>query len=289
MTRSSYIFANLLKTVGYPFARHRLKHAAKELQLLREAEIILGFYAWENLQDLPNLEEDADAIQDIFIQKEKIYNEIHSWQTRVANANNSAPPEKKAASNELQRLTAQQSNISNRLETIISKSSGILQEAKKVKNNFDKKNSQLKILKDNNEDEQTIHTAEEELSLIKSHFTQLKTDQQKNEQTRSLYLKKIEDIKNKIQALSEPSNSNPEPDKKYTIGQAKQKIANLQQQAANIEKSLTNNYSQIGKKVSINYYSDKNYRLALQGKSYLIKVMAALRRSIAYNHEIAGR
>lgn len=289
MTPTGYLFANFLKMIGFPFTQHRLHNAASELQLLRESEMILGFYVWENAENLEQFKSESAIIKELYKKKEIIAEEVSSWKDRVAKASHSSGKPKKLQKSSRQQLIAQHHNIAARADSIINKSELIISEAKEVRIAFNKKTAVIQEMTSRADPSHLIKEEQENLNRLKQQFNQLKAARQKNDQTLTVYSQKLAELEAQIQAATEEMEQTNAPDPYHTIGQANQRIAALQLQIGNLDSELNDHYVQIGKQISKDYFTDRQCRSAVKNKAHLIKVMAALRKSIEYNHHIAGR
>jgi len=289
MTPTGYLLAKSLKTIGFPFTQHRLQHAASELQLLRESEMILGFYTWEKVKNLEQFEQESAAIKTLINQKEQISAELTSWKSRVDKVSDSSNKPKNLQKGGRQQLIAQHHNIASRADSIISKSELIINEAKEVRHAFNKKTVTIQEMTSRDDPAYLIENEKETLAKLKQKFNQLKAARQKNDQSLAVYSQKLESLEAQIHAATENPAPNNTTNDYQTIGQANQKIAALQLQDSNIDTELKELYSSLGKQISKDYFIDSQCKKAVKNKASLIKIMAALRRSIEYNHHIAGR
>jgi hypothetical protein len=73
-----------------------------------------------------------------------------------------------------------------------------------------------------------------------------------------------------------------------TIGEGNKEISGLRAESALIDTQMRQLYAEIGRYVSRNVHQNSACAAAASSHQNLVEVMRALRRSVAYNHRLAG-
>lgn len=289
MTRSSYLLAQCFKAIGFPFTQRRLTNAAGELQLLRESEMILGYYVWEHTDNLDVVSTEYSTIRMMMEEREMLNKDITQLKDRVAKASHSDQKPKDLKKSNRQQLIAQHNNIAARADSIVAKNEQVTEEARKVRQEYNKLNDKIKEMKTKEEPAHRYKEEEDQLNDLKHQFEALKQSRQRNDQTLVVYTRKLEELEEQIHQVTDAQESDEVTEQYLSIGQANRKISNMQSQIGIIDYKLNELYASIGHKLTRQHAQDPLCRKAIKSKSKLVKIMKALRKSIDYNHRIAGR
>jgi len=288
MTNRQFIIANFLKKIGIQRKQRRLQDAATELQLLKEAEEILGRNVWTQVKNLEHykvnyweinklLQERTEFTEKITEIKNKLENIKQNQETRFKEANNTDI--------NIDEMHEKQQLVVNKIK---SEQEDISNVAANIKRSYDGAISKLKALGSDSSNEAEIEAEKKKIEQLKNRFTALK-DKKANSDKK---LAKQSAILNKISDSLQNSKSTYKDnavDNYEVMGKANQAISAYRAKIGLLDNKIIEHYNQIGKNISKECFSDNDCKKAVKGKYNLCKIMRSLRQSIDFNHTLADR
>mgnify|MGYP000206335314 CR=1 FL=1 len=288
MTNRQFFFANLFKKVGLLRKQKRLQDAATELQLLKEAEEILGRHVWTKVKDLEHYKvnywginkllnersEFVDKIQEI---KARIENIKHNQETRFKEVNN--PEHNIEGAYEKQKLV---------VDKIKSEQQDISDVAANIKRSYDGAGAKLEAISSGDENHPDIAAEKAKITQLKKKFTDLKekkifSDKKLAKQT-AILMKISDSLQNSKNTYKDNAVGNYE-----VMGKANKALSVYRSKIGLLDNKIIAHYNEIGRNISKECFSSDECRRAVKGKFNLCKIMKALRQSIDYNHTLADR
>ena len=289
MTSQQFFFANILKKLGIQRKQKRLQAAATELQLLREAEEILGRSVWTKVKELEHYKVNYWEINNLLHERAELTKNISEIKTKIENIKQ----------NQENRFRAK-STPDHDIETNYQKQKDLVDELKKeqinisdiaanIKRSYDGSAAKLEALNL----EKNINQAEIDKEKIKinqlkdkfSHLKEKKADSDRKLAKQTAILSKItESFELSKRTYKDTAAGNYE-----IMGKANKAISAYRSKIGLLDNKIIDHYNEIGKHISKECFTDKECRKAVKGKFNLCKVMQALRQSIDFNHTLADR
>ncbi len=289
MTKRQFIFAKFLKKFGFLNKQKRLNDAATELQLLREAEDILGRSVWQNTEQLDLYKVNYWNIKNLLKQRAEISDKIQEVKDKVESIKQNKKTRFEGKSNvgdlNLEDMLAKQTVRVKEIET---QQHDISRVANNIRRLYDGTILKLQTLIDNHADAEEINVEELNIARLKEKFSNLKeskiTCDGELSKQRAI-LKKISDsIYSNRTSYKDDATNNYE-----IMGKANKAISHYRSQLGLLDGKIMEHYDEIGKNISKDYFIDSECREAACTKEPLIKLMKALRQSIQFNYELADR
>ncbi len=263
--------------------------AASETHLLRDAELHLGLALWEKCEKLEDLSVEYWNIR-------KINREIDAMQERLdaCKAKHDAAHEERShilfsSANADPELSEQRDRLIRELDELAARRDKTIFEARRIRRVFDGLKTKLQVLMETGSDaaEDEIRDCKQQMREIKARFESLKSE-------RAAVGNELDEKDARLQELeAEISDANrvrrEGASKAFQlVGEYNQEVANLSAEMGLLQNRKCEMCAEIGRYLSRNYGSIPECTAICKQHRGLIDIMAALRRSIAYNHRIAG-
>lgn len=289
MTKRQFLIANLLKKIGFLNKQKRLNNAATELQLLREAEDILGRSIWRNTEHLDLYKINYWNIKKLLKQRAEISDKIQEVKDKIDSIkqNKKSKFEGKLSVGDIS-LEEMLHKQTIRVKDLEAQQGDISRIASNIRRLYDGTVLKLQTLIENDADTEEIMVEELNIEKLKEKFTALKDSKSSCDEElakQRAILKKINDsiYSNRVSYKEEATNN-------YEImGKANKAISHYRSQLGLLDGKIMEHYDEIGKNISKDFFVDKDCREAAKSKEPLIKLMRALRQSIQYNYQLADR
>jgi len=288
MTPTQYFIARIALAFGIQRRNIRMADAATESHLLRDAELHLGHALWEKCEHIEELsveywnvrkltKEIATKAERLAVFQEKL-NAAHEERAQSLLAATGVDPE----------ISEQRVKLIHELDVLATRRDEIIAKARRVRRTFDGLKAKLEVLLESGEEhnEKTIHNCRLRIREIKEEFDQLK--QQRAEvgvdlDTKDAELRELEDGINKLSRTRRFDFS-----KTFAkISEYNQEVSHLNAEIGLLQKRKSELCAEIGRYLSRNITHPACAAISKNHRG-LIDVMSALRRSISYNHRIAG-
>ncbi|MGJ8656738.1 MAG: hypothetical protein ACSHX6_09820 [Akkermansiaceae bacterium] len=277
-----------MKKFGVLRKQKRLQDAALELQLLKEAEEILGRNVWTKVKELEHYKvnywginkllhernELSDKIQDI---KSKIESIKQNQETRFKEVNN---PE-----HNVEEIYEKQKIVVNKIQAEQKDISDI---AANIKRSFDGAMAKLDALTSNDVPDSEINSEKAKIEQLKKKFSDLKekktiSDKKLAKQT-AILVKISDSLQSSKNTYKDNAAGNYE-----IMGKANKALSAYRSKIGLLDNKIITHYNEIGKNISKECFADDDCRKAVKDKFNLCKIMRSLRQSIDYNHNLADR
>jgi len=289
MTKTQFFFANIFAKLGLPRTQKRLLEAAGELQLLKEAQEVLGSHVWSNLKGEPQYQRVINEIELLLAEKSNLLDKAEILKNkeqdiRDQSNNRFSVPDNQHEESQLEFQQEQAKLVKLRAEQTQLKSN-----AAAIKREHDQTVSFINELKAATEiDTTTLEHQKKKIASLKQSFTDLK----KQKIQLDNQISKSTDIMNKISEVINASN-NLEQDstahKFRILGENNKEISTMFSRIGLIDNKIGTHYSELGKHISLDSLENSTSRDLVKPHFRMCKVMKALRASIRYNHQLGGR
>jgi len=288
MTKRQFQTANFLKKIGILRKQKRLQNAAIELQLLRQAEEILGRNVWAKLKDIEQYKVNYWGINKL-LQERNVYNDkIHEIKDKIEDIKNNQETRFKEVNNPDHNIEEMYEKQKSVVEKIKIEQTDISDVAANIKRSFDGAVAKLQAITDNDTNAAEVNAEKAKIEQLKNKFSDLKdkkTFSDKKLAKQTAILTKISDsLLNSKNSYKDNAAGNYE-----IMGKANRALSAYRSKIGLLDNKIIVHYNEIGKNISKECYSDKECRKAVKGKFNLCKIMKSLRQSIDFNHTLADR
>jgi len=289
MTKAKYRVANFLKKFGIQKKQKRLNDAAVEIQLLRQAEDILGRSVWQNIEGIDKYKVNYWNLKKMHLKKEEITEKIEEIEFQISHLKRKKEVQFEQTNNDGEHdLQLMYTKQNDRVQLLKQEQGEITKIAGNIRRLHDGTVLKLQTLKAEGASEAQLQNEEKNLIKLKQKFTDLKD--KKIERDKKLVhqiaiLKKIEKSIN-----ARKSNYRNEATENYeVIGKANKALSAYRSQLGLLEGKLIEHYAEIGNHISKEHFTNSQCREATKEKADLCKIIKAIRLSIDYNYELSGR
>ena len=288
MTNRKFIIAKFLKTLGVQKKNKRLQDAASELQLLREAEEILGRRIWQKTESLENYKGYYWSIKKLLEQRNEFLEKLQLIQNKLGEIKEHKQTRFQETNKPASALEEANHKQRKKVEELRIQQDDIAKTAKNIRKLYDGTVIKLQSLKSESAPQESITKEEENLLKLRERFDALKQKKKNCDleyaRQRTLLEKVQHTISSRKRNYKEDASTNYE-----IIAKANKAISAYRSKIGMVDNELIENYQDIGRNISKEYFLDPDCKAAVKEKSQLIKIMDALRKSIDYNHTLADR
>lgn len=274
----AYQRARTLKLLGLPRTQFRLRCAATELRLLKEAEAILGHYLWEECEAIPELNTCYTNIQLVNDEKQELLKHKAELEQSISALNSGADTKAQAALLR-EKVTKHHELASKRLASIEQRNASLKAQAKAVRKKFDQVAEQI----NSPSGELDISNLKAKKQQLKLAFQGLREELTQNEQAHAEHSTQLDSLAKQLEAQS--SSQSP----KTQISAFNRNINKINSQLATLDGKLEILFTEIGCHISTYFSANSQCQHIGKEKSKLIHIIATLKKSIQWNHAIAGR
>lgn len=289
MTKGKFRIANLLKKFGIQKKQKRLNDAAVEIQLLRQAEDILGRSVWRNLESIDKYKVNYWNLKKMHHKKVEIVEKIDEIELQIQQLKKKKEYQFEQTNNDGDHdLQLMHSKQHDRVTQLKEEQAGITKIAGNIRRLHDGTVLKLQTLKEEDAAENLLENEEKNLIKLKEKFTDLKEKKIECDQKLANQLAVLKKIETSINAKK--SNYRSEATENYeVIGKANKALSTFRSQLGLLEGKLIEHYAEIGNQISKEHFTNEQCREATREKTGLCKIIRALRISIDYNYELSGR
>ena len=286
MTPSKYIICRIALAFGYTRKNARMGDAASETHLLKESEAFLGQMLWKDIENIEALSMEYWNLRKLSKEHERIANILLESEATLTKAY-----EERAGligeSNEsyLDLLQERQTLVSN-LEQLARRRDQVVGEAVEIRKTYDGIKMKREVLKKDSDQVEQLRQVEERMADLKRRFTHLKEERLVIGDNISTQEVRIREIEQQIQIRKQERAKKAHVAYQH-IGEANQAITKLRAEVGVLETQMRQLYTQIGKYVSRNAFTNPECMKACKNHKGFIEVVSALRKSIQYNHKLA--
>lgn len=289
MTKTQYKIASFLKKLGIQKKQKRLNDAAAEIQLLRQAEDVLGRHVWKNIESIDKYKVNHWNLKKLLEKKEEIEKHITEIEVQINELKRKKEQQFGQTNNDGEHdLQEMYSRQNERVQLLKEEQAEILKIGGNIRRLHDGIVLKIQTLQESGGDSSAIENEEISLRKLKAKFTDLKEKKKASDAKLAKQegiLKKIEDTIN-----SKKSNYRSEASENYEIiGKANKALSSYRAQKGLLDSKLAEHYAEIGNYVGKEYFRNAQCREAAKDHENLCKIIKALRFSIDYNYELGGR
>ncbi len=288
MTPTKYFFARVALAFGIQRRNIRMADAATESHLLRDAELLLGHELWEKCEHLEEVSVEYWNVRKLTKEIALKTEHLTEFQAKLDAAHEERAQILLAATGVDPEVTEQRSRLIHELDHLAVRRDEIIVKARQVRRTFEGLKAKLEVLIESGpeQNEKTIENCKLRMREIKQDFEALKLQRAAiatELDAKDAELRQLEDGINSLSRTRKFDFSKTFA----TISQYNQEVSNLNAEIGLLQKRKSELCMEIGRYLSRN--SSHPECLAIYKKHRgLVDVMAALRRSISYNHRIAG-
>lgn len=289
MTPTRYHLERFAGLFGYSRKVQRLGDAASETQLLHEAEAYLGERIWEKTEAIEALASEYWSLRKQSLEHEQLTARIEEHQQRLAQAE--LERDKlldDQGSAEYQALDQRRNALVSQLQTKAARREEISAEGQAVRKQHHAEKTKLEVLgRDAKTKPAELTKVRERLEALALRFDQLKAERDRISAEISQGDTQVDELDRQLRAISE-KNHELASGSLEIINRINKQVWQLRAEIGLLEAKMHQHHAQIGRHVSRNLEADPACRAAAKSHRGLIDVMSALRRSIAFNHRLAG-
>lgn len=286
MTSSKYLVCRLAASFGYVRKNTRMGQAANEMHLLREAEAHLGEAIWKNVEDIEDLSMEYWNLRKLIAERTRISDSIARLQQQLHKAHAERSGILKNSSGQFEDLLEQRKKYLSELDILSKKRDVLIARARDVRRNYDGLKTKQEVLGKEGGRQADIESAEERLLELKQIFAELKKQRDDIAAKITGVAEKIDSVEAEIEDRKKEGRGSAS--KVFQeIGDTNQEMSTLRAEFEVIETKMRQLYSEIGRYVSHHASKSPACRSACREQRGLVEVMAALRKSVRYNHKLA--
>ena len=289
MTHRQFIIARFFKKFGFEKKNKRLTDAATELQLLREAEDILGKHVWERTEGIDQFKLPYWELRKLIDEKQELIDKIQSIEGKIETIkqNKFEAFTSTSSSNgvDLETMLQQQTD---QVQILSEESEDIARVGKNIRTLYDGLILKMQSLEDSNAKQEEIDTERKNIEKLKAKFSSLKQKKTLCDSKLKQETRKLEEVSQSIK-MKRNSYKDEASGSFEIMGKANKAISAYRLKMGLIDSKISRHHGNIGKAISKEYFVDAACKNAVSGQSSLCKVMKALRQSIEYNYTLVGR
>jgi len=287
MTFPKYLVCRLAVGFGYTRKNTRLGDAASEMHLLKEAEAHLGEAIWKNVEEIEELSAEYWNLRKLITEHKRVTLAISKLRERLDSSHNERTSLLGNSNVQYQDFLVERSNKFAELEILSRERDAVIANARDVRRNYDGLKTKQEVIAKEGGKLGDIEKVEKRLAELKNTFTDLKKQRQEVATKIIEKGKAIESIETKINA--EKMDGRTKASAVFQdIGGVNQELSTFRAELGMLETQMRQRYSEIGRFVSRNADKSLECRKAALKQRGLVDVMAALRRSVQFNHELAN-
>lgn len=287
MTTTKYLIARVGLAFGIQRRSRRMEDAASETQLLRDAELHLGLALWDQCEPIEELSVEYWNIR-------KLNGELAEKERRLAECKvrlDSAHKEREMLllgdGTDDPVLAEKRAELITALDDMITRRDEVIRKARRLRRAYDGLKTKLEVLQQSGAPDPEIRTCAERLGEIRQDFDTLKAERTAIGAEISRKEGELLEIEGQISTAGKARRGDASQ-AFQVIGVANQDLAALNAEIGLLSKRKTELCSEIGRYLSRNTATNPGCAKVCKNHRGLVRIMAAIRRSIAYNHRIAG-
>lgn len=287
MTPTKYFLARIGLAFGIQRRNLRMADAASETHLLRDAELHLGLALWEKCENIEELSVE-------YWNMRKLVGEHAEKEKRVAECKSrlDAAYEERAqlllgdGSDDVDQQE-QRAKLLTRLDDLAIRRDEVIDHARRLRRTFDGLKTKLEVLQQSGASDEEIQNCKLRLRDIKNQFDGLKIERTAIGDEIGEKEAELAEIEREINEAGK-SRRGGASQAFQVLGVTNQELAALNAEIGLLKKRQLELCAEIGRYLSRNLATNPSCATICKHHRGLIDIMAALRRSITYNHRIAG-
>lgn len=286
MNAFGYVYRRVLWQFGIKRVKKRWEIANKELQVLKEAEDLLGRVAWREADDVDELTGEFWQLRNIEGQEQELENEIE----RLTDENEGLEDEifdlTEDLHEEIDQLVEQRNEVAEDVDQYLLEIEEIREEAAEIRRRFDGHKVKYKVLKEQNGSDEDLENIQGVLKELREQFNERKDlTISRNEQIESVETRLLQ-VDEAIHAKrTEIGQKTAKISQK--IGENSKRLADCMAKLGAYERERSDLQSKIGLYLSANPTGTAGLRKATQKHMDLVGRINYFRKSIQYNQRLA--
>lgn len=289
MTPTRYLIARIALAFGIQRRNLRMAEAASETHLLRDAELHLGLQLWEKCEHIDELSVEYWNIRKINKELESQKNLLADCQAKLDAAHEERAQTLLAATGVDPEINARRTQLIRELDDLAARRDEVILKARRVRRNFDGVKTKLEVLLEagGTSSEQAITDCKLRMREIKTEFDTLKLQRGSIAVEIDAKDTELNELENNINKLGKERKF--DISKSFAcISEFNQQLSFLNADIGLLQKRKLELCAEIGRYLSRNSHTHSACAAICKPHHALVDVMAALRKSISFNHRIAG-
>lgn len=291
MTSTRYFVARVAQAFGYVRRAQRMADAASEMHLLREAEAQLGVAIWEKTANIDALSVEYWNLRKLIKERDEVRARLAACQERLDRAHEERSNLLNSTPEENQELLDEKTALLEGLEKLSVKRDQIIADAREVRRSYIGLKMKLEVLAGESNGttgkQEDIEQVKTRLNELKTRFAELKQQRIKVGEEIEAGDLKVDEVEEKLKEMRQQRRLLAS-EAFQVIGEGNKEISVLRAESALIDTQMRQLYAEIGRYVSRNASQNAACAAAASSHQNLVDVMRALRRSISFNHRLAG-
>ena len=286
MNAFGYVYRRVLWQFGIKRAKKRWEVANRELQVLKEAEDLLGRVAWREADEVEELTGEFWQLRNIEGQELALNEEIDKLREENEDLEDQIFDITEDLHDEIDKLVEQRNEVAEDVDSYLVEIEEIREEAAEIRRRFDGHKVKFKVLKEQNGSEEDLEAIQSTLKTLREQFNERKEMTiQRNAQ--------IEDVEKRLLAVDETIHAKRTDIGKRTakisqkIGENSKRLADCMAQIGAYERERGELQSKIGLYLSANPEGSPGLRKATERHMDLVGKINYFRKSIQYNQRLA--
>ncbi len=286
MNAFGYIVRRILWQFGIKRAKKRWEMANRELQILKEAEDLLGKVAWREANEVEELTGEFWQLRNIESQEEELKAEIERLRDHNEELEDQIFDITDEVHEEIDDMVDNRNKIAEEVDTYLLEIEEIREEAAEIRRRFDGHKVKYKVLKEQAGDPDELEQIQAVLKDLRENFNDRK------DQT-ILRNKKIEEVEERLMKMDEEIHTKRQEIGRRTakvsvqIGDNSKRLADLMAKLGAHDRERRELQSKIGLYLSANPTGTPGLRKATERHTDLIAKINYFRKSIQYNQRLA--
>jgi hypothetical protein len=291
MTSTRYFIARVAQAFGYVRRARRMGDAASEMHLLREAEAQLGAVIWEKIENIETLSVEYWNLRKLVKEQQEVNAKLEICLEKLTKAHEERSVILNSTPEINQDLTERRLELLHELEKFSHERDRIVMDAREVRRSYVGLKMKLEVLANEGGDSPATQA---EVAKSKARLVELRDKFSTLKQERIRIARLIEEGDAKVDAVDELLKEEKQQRRLQAsaafemIGEGNKELSILRAESGLIDTQMRQLYAEIGRYVSRNTRRDPACVSASAAHHGLVEVMRALRRSVAFNHRLAG-
>lgn len=293
MTTTRYILARLAQAFGYVRKNQRLTEASAEMHLLREAETYLGMRTWENVEHIESLSVEYWNLRKLMKERIAVDGKIEECRKRLDAAHEERASLLNGMPEENEELLGQRNELLKSLEQLAIRRDSVVAEAREVRRRYTGLKTKLEVLVHERGGEPTSETylrdvdrLKQSLREVRGTFELLKVRREEVGRQIEEGDRQLDELDAQLKAIRQERRAKA-AEAFQIIGEMNKELSKLRAESGLLEARMRQLFSEVGRHLSLND-QQKPCAEAVKKERSVVDVMHALRKSVKYNHKLAG-
>lgn len=289
MTPTKYFIARVALAFGVQRRNQRMADAASETHLLRDAELHLGLALWEQCEQLEDLSVEYWNTRKLVKEIATKQTTLDGCQARLAAAHEERTETLLAVTSDDPEVAERRTALVQELDDLAARRDGVIVKARRLRRVFDGFKAKLDVLIESGTDERQDEVSEckQRMRNIKTEFDELKIERTAIAAEIDAKETQLHELERKVSEVTKERRTGASQAFQL-IGEFNQEVATLNAEIGLLSKRKLELCAEIGRYLSRNAATNPTCATICKSHRGLIDIMAALRRSISFNHRVAG-